>query len=70
MTEPASLFIDTVTNHHIAVKKLRYNNKLRPMVVAYDIIESEIYIITIHPSTDKEIRNKQNRGRWKKHEKN
>lgn len=70
VTKPDSLFVDTITNHQIAVKKLEYNGKLRPMVVAYDIIESTVYIITIHPSSEEETNNKLRRGRWIKHEKN
>lgn len=70
LSEPESEFIDTITNHRIVVKKLAYNKKLRPMVVVYDIIGSEVQIVTIHPSTDQEIRNKLKRGRWIQNEKN
>lgn len=70
VTRPDRLFVDTISNHQIAVKELEYNEKVRPMVVAYDIIESKVHIITIHPSTEEEINNKLKRGRWMKHEKN
>ncbi len=70
LSQPDRQYIDTVTNHSIAVKKLAYNRKVRPMVVVYDIIESEMQVITIHPITDQEIANKLERRRWIKNEKN
>lgn len=36
--------------------------------MAYDIIGSEIQVITVHPSSDQEIKNKLERGRWIKNE--
>lgn len=62
--DPDAKYFDTLTDHKIAVKKLEYNEKLRPMVVSYDIIKDEIQIITIHPVSEQEIQNKLNRGRW------
>ena len=68
--EPDQTYFDTLTDRHIAIKTLEYNGKLRPMAVAYDIIENTIQIITIHPTTEQEISNKVYRGRWIKDEKN
>ena len=70
LARPDAQFIDTVTNHRVAVKDLKYNLKSRPMVVVYDIIGLEFQVITIHPITNKEIGNKIKRGRWIKNEKN
>ncbi|EKD91094.1 MAG: hypothetical protein ACD_30C00047G0019 [uncultured bacterium] len=67
---PENKYLDTETNHQIVVKKLVYNEKLRPMVVSYDIIDSTIQIITIHPISEQEIQNKLNRKRWIKNEEN
>lgn len=63
-------YFDTATNHKIAVKKLEYNGKVRPMAVAYDIIGNDLQIITVHPTTNQEIKNKLTRERWIKDEKN
>lgn len=67
--KPDNLFIDNETNHKIAIKKLLYNNKWRPMVVVYDIIELQVQIITIYPTTEQEINKRINRGRWSRNEK-
>jgi len=40
------------------------------MAAAYDIINNEIQVITIHPTTNQEISNKLSRKRWIKNEKN
>lgn len=70
VSTPDEKYFDTATNHKIAVKKLIYNEKTRPMAVAYDIIGEDLQIITIHPTTDQEIKNKLKRKRWIKNEEN
>lgn len=70
ISNPEQEYIDNITNYRISVKKLFYAEKIRSMVVAYDIIESGIEVITIHPISDSEIKNKVKAGRWKKYEKN
>lgn len=69
-SQPDNQYLDTFSNHQIAVKKLKYNGKLRPMAIAYDIIKLEIQIITVHPISNQEISNRVKRGRWVKYEKN
>lgn len=69
LTTPEVKYFDTLTGHLIAVKHLLYNEKLRPMAVAYDIIGSEIQIITIHPISEQEIKNRLIKIRWIKNEK-
>lgn len=69
LSKPDFNCFDSQTNHLIAVKKLEYNEKLRLMVVAYDIMGSEIQVITVHPIAEQEIDNKLRRGRWIKDEK-
>lgn len=63
-------FFDTGTNHHIAVDELEYADKLKSLAVSYDIIGSQIELITIHPISDTEILNRVESGRWIKDEKN
>jgi len=59
-------YLDTQTNHFIAVGKLKYAGKMRNLAISYDIIGENIEIITIHPISEKELKNKINTGRWKK----
>lgn len=70
LQSPDSQYSDNETGHLISVKSLRYFGKIRPMVVAYVKINSEIQVITVYPTTFKEISNRLKSGRWTKHEKN
>ena len=67
---PGKIYFDTLANRNIAVKKILFQEKQRNIVVAYDIIEDTIEIVTIHIISEKEIENKVNLGRWIKYEKN
>lgn len=57
LNKPEGKYIDAETLHFIAVKKLQYNKKLRPIIIAYDIIGLSTEIITVHPISEKEIQN-------------
>lgn len=57
-------FFDPLTKHQIAIKVLKYEGKYRPMVVAYDIIDDEIQIITVYPTDEQEIKNRVLSRRW------
>ncbi len=59
---------DLDTGYDIAVRSMEYNGKLRPMIVAYAIIESEVQAITVYPTSRKDIESKLKRGRWIKNE--
>ncbi len=61
-------FFDNVERSWIAIKKLKYNQKVRNMMIAYEIKENKIEIITIHPISDEKIINRTLSGRWIKHE--
>lgn len=61
---PEYNFFDKETNHYIAVKKARYETKIRPMIAVYDKIEDIVKIITVYPSDDSEILSRLNKGRW------
>jgi len=64
-------FQDVETGHHIAIARLKYAKKLRSLVISYDIIGSNIEIITIHPISIQEIKKRIRTGRWiVKNEKN
>ncbi len=70
ISSPDKIYVDNVTGYQIAIKKLLYNKRIRPMVVVYDIIGEEIHVITIYPATDSEITNKVKKRRWLAYEKN
>lgn len=63
---PQQKFFDNIEGNYIAIKKLKYNGKLRNMMVAYDIKDGKIEIITIHPISDEKIRNRILTKRWTK----
>lgn len=43
---------------------------MRNILVAYDIIDNAIEIVTVHIISDKEIESRILKGRWRKYEKN
>lgn len=57
---------DALRNHHIKVAEVKYRDKLRKVLLAYDKIEDErVELITLHPIADKEIQQRLDLGRWK-----
>lgn len=62
--QPDQAYFDTQTKHLIAVKKLKYSQKIKPMVVAYDIIGENLQVITIYPTSHKDITSKVKNQRW------
>lgn len=67
---PEQEYFDTLAKRKIAIKKLYFEGKLRNILVAYDIIENTIEIVTVHIISSKEIKNKVRVERWRKYEKN
>ena len=65
---PERIFTDLVEGYSIAVKKMYYNNKLREMVLTYEIIGNTAYLITIHPMSNEKILNRVVSGRWVENE--
>lgn len=63
---PEQRFFDNWERTFIAIKKLRYNKKLRNMMIAYEEKEGKIEIITIHPITEEKIINRIMSKRWTK----
>ncbi|MEK6914670.1 MAG: hypothetical protein AABW83_03395 [Nanoarchaeota archaeon] len=59
-------FFDVLENKYIAVKKLKYNGKLRDMLIAYESRNGYVEIITIHPIREDQIANRMISGRWLK----
>ncbi len=65
---PEQIFFDTTEKTNIAIKKLKYNNKVRNLMIAYEEKNGTVEIITIHPISDEKIVNRIMSGRWSKHE--
>lgn len=63
---PEQEFIDDWEGSYIAIKKLKYNGKLRNIMIAYEEKDSKIQIITIHPITEEKIISRLIIGRWRK----
>lgn len=57
---------DNLRNHHIVIGIVNYQGKHRKLLAAYDRIEVEniAEVITIHPITDEQIKNRLASGRW------
>lgn len=62
--ESNDIFYDNETGHWIAVREEKYAGKIRPMVAVFDKINSDIEIITVYPSDDREISTRVEKGRW------
>lgn len=67
LSEMTQSYFDPITNHCIAVGELFYSGRMRPMVVVYDKIKSLYEIITIYPTSFKEINNRIKAKRWMSH---
>ncbi|MBI2018864.1 hypothetical protein HYS96_04135 [Candidatus Daviesbacteria bacterium] len=55
---------DNLRNRHIVVSRVTYKGKLRKMLAAYDKIGDRTEIVSTHPITDGEIKNRLISGRW------
>lgn len=61
-------YYDVFERTFIYIKKLRYNDKLRNMMIACEETADKVRIITIHPISEEKIINRVIRGRWIKNE--
>jgi len=59
-------YFDNVTRHQIAIKKIKYKEKTRDMVICYDEFKDRVEIITIHPLKTYQKIHRIKSGRWKK----
>ena len=57
-------FFDVSEKRDIKIKRLKYNQKLRNMMIVYESKNDYIEIITIHPISDDQIINRIKTGRW------
>lgn len=72
---PLEYYFDNLRNHHIVVNSVIYKGKHRKMLAAYDKqslpfsrekrkIQETAEVITTHPITDREIKQRLDLGRW------
>ena len=64
--KPEQKFFDIREKRIIAIKKLKYNHRLRYIMIAYEIKNACAFIITIHPIREDQIINRIKSGRWQK----
>lgn len=57
-------YFDNETENIIAIKKVKYKNKIREMALVYKEINQEIILITIHPLKIYQKISRINSGRW------
>jgi len=57
-------YFDKQTLKKVAVKKVKFKNKLREMAVVYDEINGQINLITIHPLKEYQKISRIKSGRW------
>ena len=65
LNNPEKEFFDILEKRKIAIKKLKYNKKIRNMMIVYEDNGEVLEIITIHPISDEKIINRIASGRWK-----
>ncbi len=59
-------YFDKETFKRIAVKKVKFKNKLREMALVYEEIDERINLITIHPLKEYQKISRIKSGRWQK----
>ena len=57
------LLYDTVSQHFIGLSKHKLFSKMRLMVVAFDRLENRVKLVTLYPTTEKEVKSKIKSGR-------
>ncbi|MDP4039400.1 MAG: hypothetical protein Q8P57_02370 [Candidatus Pacearchaeota archaeon] len=65
LKDPEKVFSDILEKKKIAIKRLKYNKKVRNMMIAYEHKEKIVEIVTIHPISDEKIISRVMSGRWK-----
>ena len=65
LNEPDKRFFDVLEKRAIGIKKLKYNKKIRNMMIVYENKNDVAEIVTIHPISDEKIINRVANGRWK-----
>jgi len=59
-------YYDIETGHTVATMSVVMYGKLREVMVAYDIEEQTVRLLTIHPLKEGQKENRLNSGRWRR----
>lgn len=59
-------YYDTETGHLIAIMRTMINDKMREVMVAYEIDKQTIKLLTIHPLKQGQKENRAKTGRWRR----
>jgi hypothetical protein len=62
--ERESELYDSIQNHHIALSKQKLFGKIRLLVIVFDKVKDKTELITLYPTTEKEVENRIKVGRW------
>lgn len=55
---------DNLRSHHIVINTIMYKRRRRKMLAAYDTIGDGMEIVTVHPISEKDIRQRVISKRW------
>jgi len=58
-------YFDNETRYYIAVGRAIHYNKVRDIMVAYDIVGENVTLLTIHPLKKDQKENRIESGRWR-----
>jgi hypothetical protein len=61
-------YYDNLTKHYIAIHQIKFEGKIREMVLIYDKEKDSVEIITIHPIKLYQKHSRISSGRWEKYE--
>ena len=59
-------YFDRETLKRVAIKKIKFKNKLREMALIYEEINNQVNLITIHPLKNYQKIGRIKSGRWQK----
>ena len=62
------IFKDKITNNLIFIKKFKWTNKERNIILVTQIKEQDLFLITIHPLKENQKQNRIENGRWIQYE--
>ena len=65
--EPDELYWDSIEGRSVAIRRLPFRSRIRPLMIAFDESSDAVSIVTIPPIAEDQILNTVKRGRWRKH---
>lgn len=67
---PERLYLDSKSNHFIAIRREKYYQETMPIAVSFDNTEKGIKIVSVFPEGENEIQNRLERKRYVEVQKN